>query len=494
VEKGNTALRVAIANRGEVALRIIRACQELGHTSILLHSTPDKKTAAFRAADETVELVGQSPPETYLNIEKVIAAAVSGQAEAIHPGFGFLSENPHFAEKTKEAKIKFIGPSAECIRISGNKIHAKELAIKARVPVLPAFSGDMSDSKKLLSEIRKIGFPCIVKAASGGGGKGMKVVRDETEFFEALTSAQREAQNAFGSSEVFIEKYLVRPRHVEVQILFDEHKNGLHFFERDCSIQRRHQKIFEESPSINLSPQLRTGITQAALMLANAAGYSSAGTVEFLVDDEENFYFMEFNTRLQVEHTVTEFVCGVDLVHLQFLVAQREKLPFPQEAITQRGHALEVRVYAENPAREFLPSTGVIEELLLPAGPFRRFDFGVEKGDEITPFYDPMIGKIITWAPTRAENIERMLATLDETVIFGVHTNIEFLKAVLRKENFKQNKINTGFLETEFKDGFKLPPLTENQSRFIQESKRASSHDQKLTGGSLKYQPPWVAE
>ena len=487
-------MRVAIANRGEVALRIIRACQELGHTSVLLHSTPDKKTSAFRAADETVELVGTSPLETYLNIENVVAAAKKSKVQALHPGFGFLSENPNFADKVIEAGIKFIGPDPDCIRLAGNKVHAKELAKKAQVPVLPALVGNMSKTKELLAEVRKIGFPCIVKPASGGGGKGMKIVRNENDFFEALSSAQREAQNAFGTSEVFIEKYLDRPRHVEVQILFDERGNGLHFFERDCSIQRRHQKIFEESPSTDLSPKLRAEITQAALMLAKVAKYKNAGTVEFLVDDQENFYFMELNTRLQVEHPVTEFVCGVDLVHLQFAVASQLRLPFSQEAISQRGHALEVRVYAENPEREFLPSTGVIEELRLPSGPFRRFDFGFDVGDEITPFYsDPMIGKIITWAPSRGENIERMLSTLNETVIFGVHTNIEFLKTVLKKESFKNNKINTSFLEDEFKNGFSLLPLNKNQKEFIKEAKRSVQEKEGLGKTSLKYQSPWTA-
>ena len=484
---------MAIANRGEVAMRIIRACQELGHTSILLHSTPDQKTAAYRAADETYELPGVSSLETYLNIEKVVRAAKQSEAQALHPGFGFLSENPAFAETLHQEEIIFVGPSAQSIRMAGNKIRAKELAQKAQVPVLPAYSGNMSDQESLLKEVRKIGFPCIVKAASGGGGKGMKVVRNDSEFFENLASAQREAQGAFGSSEGFIEKYLEHPRHIEVQVLFDRFGSGLHFFERDCSIQRRHQKIFEESPALALKPQLRKEITEAALRLAAAAKYTNAGTVEFLLDDQENFYFMELNTRLQVEHTVTEFVCGVDLVHLQFWVAQGEKLPFAQDSVTQRGHALEVRVYAENPLREFLPSTGFIEELRLPSGPFRRFDFGFEAGDEITPHYDPMIGKIITWAPTREENIDRMLATLNETIIFGVSTNIEFLKAVLEKENFKKNKISTRFLEDEFKGQFSLPALTHAQAEFARQAKkRVGRQAYGVSRDTMPYSSPWT--
>jgi 3-methylcrotonyl-CoA carboxylase alpha subunit len=492
-------LRVAINNRGEVALRIIRACQELGHTSILFHSTPDKGTPAYRLADERFELPGDSALATYLKIPSVVEAAVKTRAEMLHPGFGFLSENADFAEALTGAGIRFVGPDADTIRLSGNKIRAKGLAQKAGVPVTPAFTGSETDPKKLLAEARKIGFPCIVKAASGGGGKGMKVVRKDSEFFELLSSAQREAKAAFGSDVVFIEKYLENPRHVEVQIIGDTHGNRLHFFERDCSVQRRHQKIFEETPSGALTPELRQKITDAALKIAEHVGYVNAGTVEFLLDGKNNFYFMELNTRLQVEHTVTEMACGVDFVHLQFSVAEGKALPLKQEEIQPRGHALEVRVYAEDPTREFLPSTGEIAELKLPQGPHRRFDFGFEAGDAITPFYDPMIGKIITWSSTRAENLKRMHATLCDTVVFGVHTNIEFLKSVLGNEKFVSNKFGTRFLEEEFGTGYKPPALTSEQKTLLAELQKtgvmtaSSGHlIQSSAGGPLRFRSPWA--
>ncbi len=462
-------MKVAINNRGEVAVRIIRSCQELGLKTILLHSTPDKNTLAFDMADETVELYGQTPLETYLNIPLVVSAIQKSGATLVHPGFGFLSENAHFVKALEDLRnITFIGPNSKTIEIAGNKILAKELAHKAGVPTTPAYTGKTDNPKQLLSEVNRIGYPCIVKAASGGGGKGMKVVAKDKELFEMVESAQREALGAFGSSEVFIEKYIQHPRHIEVQILCDRKGNNLHFYERECSIQRRHQKIFEETPSPGLTPELREKICTAAVKIATAANYTNAGTVEFLLEPGGNFYFMELNTRLQVEHTVTEQTCGVDFVKMQVAVALGQDLGLRQEDIFPRGHALEVRLYAEDPAREFLPSTGKIQALDFPTGPYRRFDFGYGLGHEITPFYDPMIGKVITWAPTREENIQRMRATLSELVIFGVHTNIEFLQAVLENGKFQRGNLSTSFLEEEFKGGFMLPELTREQKAFAQ--------------------------
>ncbi len=486
-------MRVAIANRGEVAVRIIRACQEMGFKSILLHSTVDKNTPAYRLADEAIELKGNTPSETYLDVTKVLNACTQAKADMVHPGFGFLSENPDFAGLVEASKMIFVGPSSTSILLAGNKIKAKELAVRAGVPVIPAYTGDETDPRKLLQEAKKVGFPCMIKAASGGGGKGMKLVQDETEFIELLASAQREALNAFGSDRVFIEKFIQRPRHIEVQILFGAHGNGLHFFERDCSIQRRHQKIFEESPSLALTHELRQQITEAALKIAHEAMYKNAGTVEFLLDHQGNFYFMELNTRLQVEHTVTEMTCGVDFVHEQFKIAQKLPLTISQEQVLPRGHALEVRIYAENPAQQFLPSTGVIAELKLPVGPYRRFDFGYEAGDEITPYYDPMIGKVITWAPTRAENIRRMYNTLSELVIFGVHTNIEFLKTVLKSENFVTNNISTDFLQEEFAGEYQPPPLSPAQIAYAQEAaKEVGLGSPSSPKSGLRYQSPWI--
>ncbi|MCC6278146.1 MAG: ATP-grasp domain-containing protein [Oligoflexia bacterium] len=467
-------MRVAIVNRGEVAVRIIRACQELGYASILIHSTPDKHTTAYRIADETYELEGQAAADTYLRIDSVVNACKNVRADLVHPGFGFLSENAAFAQALEEAGLTFIGPSAHSIALAGNKIKAKELAHKAGVPTVPSITNLDSDPQKQLEQARSIGFPCIIKAAAGGGGKGMKVVRKDSEFFEQLESASREAKAAFGSSTVFIEKFLETPRHIEVQIFGDKKGNLLHFFERECTIQRRHQKIFEETPSPSVNDSLRKSICEAALSLATAAHYYNAGTVEFLLDGDR-FYFMELNTRLQVEHTVTELVCGVDLVKLQIEVAQGHELPFGQADIIQRGHALEVRVYAEDSARGFLPSIGKLTEVKLPLGPQRRFDFGFESGDEITPFYDPMIGKVITWATSRRDNLARMYATLCDTVVFGIHTNIEFLKDVLINEKFERNQVSTRFLDQEYQNGFTpLPPTPEQET----EIKKALSSSQ----------------
>lgn len=480
-------IKLAINNRGEVAVRIIRTCQEMGIKTLLLHSTADKNTEAFRLADETFELPGNTPQETYLNIEHVLAGLKQRDPDLVHPGFGFLSENAAFAKAVTEAGFIFVGPPADVIEVAGNKVKAKKLASKAGVPTTPAFTGSPDQPKEFLSHVNKLGYPCLVKAASGGGGKGMKLVKNEKELFENVASAQREALNAFGSSQIFVEKYISNPRHIEVQIFGGPIGEYLHFFERECSIQRRHQKIFEESPSPALTPELRHKITDAALNLAKAIGYKNAGTVEFLLSDSGQFYFMELNTRLQVEHTVTEQVCGIDFVRLQIMTALGEPLHLKQEDIQPRGHALEVRVYSENPEREFLPSIGNIAALHLPAGPHRRFDFGYGVGDQISPYYDPMIGKIITWAPTREENRQRMLATLKEFVLFGVYTNVEFLKAVLEKPKFQRGFLSTSFLEEEFPGGFMPAPLTSYQENFLQEAR------QQITSPPLQgnWTSPW---
>jgi len=481
-------MRVLIANRGEVAFRIIRTCEELGYTSVLLHSTPDKNTLAYRLADEKFELQGNRASETYLDIQKVVDAAKKTKADFIHPGFGFLSENPDFVEALEKMRLNFVGPDSKAIRMAGNKIHAKELAKSVGVPTVPSYTGTEKNPDKLLKEVQKVGFPCIIKAASGGGGKGMKVVRTENDFFELHDSAKREAKNAFGSDSVFIEKYLERPRHVEVQIFFDRILQGVHLFERECSIQRRHQKIFEETPATTLTQNLRDQLTGAALKIGKAAGYKNAGTVEFLVDNDGKFYFMELNTRLQVEHTVTEATLGLDLVKWQFAIAAGQNLPLKQDQISPRGHALEVRIYAENPEQEFLPSTGQISDLVLPLGPHRRFDFGYGIGDSITPYYDPMIGKVITWAPTRKENLARMKATLNELIIFGVNTNIEFLKKVLDNNHYQENRLSTRFLEEEFPRGFIPQPITKAQRDFAELS-RGQPADK--SNSTLSYESPW---
>jgi len=461
-------MKVAIANRGEVAVRVIRACQELGYTTVLLASTPDLRTLAARITDQVIELGGNEVFQNYLDIQKVVAAAKNAGCNAIHPGFGFLSENAQFADVVKKAGMIFIGPSGDVIRKLGDKVSAKEIAARAGVPTVPAYTGADQAPSELLEHAKKIGFPAIIKAVSGGGGKGMKVCRQESEFVELCESAQREAQTSFGSSRVFVEKYLEGPGHIEIQIFGDQHGNVVHLFERDCTVQRRHQKIIEESPSPALDGKLRKKIGEAAVKLAKTAGYFNAGTVEFLLDQKGHFFFMEMNTRLQVEHPVTELVVGIDLVKLQFAVACGEKIPFSQDEISQRGHAFEVRLYAEDPANGFLPSIGPLLALELPEGPGRRFDFGLETGDEMTPFYDPMIGKLICWSENRARNIERMKSVLNDTMVFGLQTNIEFIKSVFTQKDFIEGRVDTGFIEKNYPEGFSNPPLSTTQTKFVE--------------------------
>lgn len=481
-------MRVGIINRGEVAVRIMRSCQELGLSTVLFHSTIDKNTLAYEIADEVYELPGSTALETYLNIPLVINALKATKVDLVHPGFGFLSENAYFVTLLENAGINFIGPSAIAIDAVGNKIKAKNLAKSAGVPTTPSYMGPTDDPKVLLTEVKKIGYPCMVKAASGGGGKGMKRVESDKDLLELVQSAQREAKNAFGDSQVFIEKIIENARHIEVQILCDKFGNRFHFFERDCTVQRRHQKIFEEAPSTVLKAEIREKILDCALKIAEAANYINAGTVEFLVEPNGSFYFMELNTRLQVEHTVTEMLCGVDFVKLQIAVALNERLDFKQSDITQRGHALEVRIYAEDPSREFLPSTGDILELHLPFGPYRRFDFGYTKNQAVSPYYDPMIGKVITWAPTRNENLKRMHATLSELIIFGIHTNIEFLKSVLNNPSFNSGQYSTKFLDTEYIKGFIPQALSEEQQAY---SKLVSKKADGANKAGLRYKSPW---
>lgn len=457
--------KIAIANRGEVAVRIIYACQELGIRTVLLHSEADHGTRAWRMADERV-CIGPAPTaESYLRIDRNIDGAISAGAQAIHPGFGFLSENAEFAEACEKAGLIFIGPRPETIRALGDKISAKKLIEQAKVPTVPGYMGDDQRIERLIEEAERIGFPVIVKAAAGGGGRGMKVIRSKEEAGELIASAQREAQSAFGSPIVFLEKYLDHAKHIEVQIFGDFTGRCVHLFERECSVQRRHQKIIEEALSPSLTPELREKMTKAAVALAETAGYSGAGTVEFLVQDGE-FYFLEMNTRLQVEHPVTEMVLGVDLVKAQILNSAKEFRIWNQEDLVPRGHAIECRVYAEDSYNRGLPSTGRLVGVHWPEGPGRRFEVGFEAGDEITPFYDPMIAKIIVWDEDRPRAIRKMLRVLDETVIFGVRTNIPYLKAILAHPEFLSGKMTTQFIQTHFPDGLEPRALSELEKAF----------------------------
>jgi len=444
--------KVIVANRGEIAVRIIKACQELGIKTVAIYSDVDKNAPHVHLADESVGLGDPTPIESYLNIPKIVKIAKEVKADGIHPGYGFLAENPDFAKSCNDIGIKFIGPNPKVISLMGDKIAAKTTMQKAGVPVIPGYHEDKQDNATLIKEAKKIGFPLLVKAAAGGGGKGMRIVHSEGTLNEAIEGAKRESKSAFGDDTVFLEKYLNKPRHIEFQILADEHGNTIHLFERECSIQRRHQKIVEESPSPVVTPQLRNKMGKAAVAAAKAVGYSNAGTVEFMVDGELNFYFMEMNTRLQVEHPITEMTTGIDLAKWQLKIASGEKLTIHQKDIIQRGHAIECRIYAEDPENGFLPSIGKLTKVEPPTGPNIRDDTGIYTGMEITPYYDPMLAKIVTYAENREENINKMIWALSHYVVLGVTTNIPFLKKVLEHNEFKKGNITTHFIDNFFKD------------------------------------------
>lgn len=444
--------KVLIANRGEIAVRIIKACQELGVKTVAIYSDVDKKAPHVQIADETVGLGDPTPIESYLNIPKIIKIAKDVGADGIHPGYGFLAENPDFAKSCNDVGIKFIGPSPKVISLMGDKIAAKKTMQNVQVPVIPGYHGVKQDDESLIKEGKKIGFPLLVKAAAGGGGKGMRIVYSKDTLAESIESSKRESSSAFGDNTVFLEKYLDKPRHIEFQILADEHGNVIHLFERECSIQRRHQKIIEETPSPIMTPALRKEMGDSAVAAAKAVGYTNAGTVEFMVDGDKNFYFMEMNTRLQVEHPITEMTTGIDLAKWQLRIASGEKLTLKQKDIFQRGHAIECRIYAEDPANGFLPSIGKLEKVEAPTGPNVRDDSGIITDLEITPYYDPMLSKIITYSENRQENINKMIWALSRYVVMGVTTNISFLKKVLEHNEFKKGNITTHFIENYFKD------------------------------------------
>jgi len=444
--------KILVANRGEIAVRIIKACQEMGIKTVAIYSKVDKDAPNVQLADESINLGDPTPVESYLNIPKIIKIAQDTSSEAIHPGYGFLAENPDFAKSCNDVGIKFIGPTPEVISLMGDKIAAKTTMEKAGVPVIPGYHGVSQDNNYLIKEGKKIGFPLLVKAAAGGGGKGMKIVHSEDSLEESIESAKRESKSAFGNDTVFLERYIDKPRHIEFQILADEHGNVVHLFERECSIQRRHQKIIEETPSPVMTPGLREKMGKAAVAAAKAVGYSNAGTVEFMVDGDLNFYFMEMNTRLQVEHPITEMTTGIDLAKWQLKIADGNKLSLKQSDLIQRGHALECRIYAEDPLNGFLPSIGNLKEVQVPTGPNIRNDTGIYAGMKVTSFYDPMLAKLVTYAENRDENINKMIWALSHYAIMGVTTNISFLKTVLELEEFKKGNITTHFIDNNFKD------------------------------------------
>ena len=444
--------KVLVANRGEIAVRIIKACQEMGIKTVAIYSEVDKNAPHVQLADESVNLGDPTPIESYLNIPKIIKFAQDVEAEAIHPGYGFLAENPDFAKTCDDIGIKFIGPSPKVISLMGDKIAAKKTMEKADVPVIPGYHGTKQDNSYLVKEGKKIGFPLLVKAAAGGGGKGMRIVHSEDTLEESIESAKRESKSSFGNDTVFLEKYIDKPRHIEFQILADENGNTVHLFERECSIQRRHQKIIEETPSPVMTKKLREQMGEAAVAAAEAVGYSNAGTVEFMVDGDLNFYFMEMNTRLQVEHPITEMTTGVDLAKWQLRIASGMSLTLKQKDLMQRGHAIECRIYAEDPSNGFLPSIGTLEKVEPPTGPNVRDDSGIYTGMEVTPYYDPMLAKLVVSSENRDESINKMLWALSRYIVLGVTTNISFLKKVLEHEEFKKGNITTHFIDNYFKD------------------------------------------
>jgi 3-methylcrotonyl-CoA carboxylase alpha subunit len=440
--------KVLIANRGEIAIRIMRACRELGVRTVAVYSEADKDALHVAFADESVLLGEAAPKESYLSIEKIIASAQQTGAQAIHPGYGFLSENAAFAEAVTRAGLVFIGPSAAAIRLMGDKAESKRRMRQAAVPTIPGFEG-LTGESEFKSAAGEIGYPVLIKAAAGGGGKGMRIVNGESELPEALGAARREAMNAFGDDRLLIEKFLSNAHHIEFQVFGDHHGNLVHLFERECSVQRRHQKIIEETPSPLLTPELRAQMGAAAVAAARSVGYTNAGTVEFIFDPvPSSYFFLEMNTRLQVEHPVTEAVVGLDLVQWQIRVAAGEPFPFAQDQLTQRGHAIECRVYAELPADNFLPSTGRLLQVIEPRGPGIRLDSGFTAGSEVTHFYDPLLAKLIVYAGDRGTAIRRMQAALKEYVIHGVATNIDFLGAILAHPDFQNGEVTTRWVET----------------------------------------------
>lgn len=442
--------KILIANRGEIAVRIIRACKELGIISAAVYSDADKTSLHTRLADESY-YIGPSPSsESYLNKQKILNIAGEAAADAIHPGYGFFSENADFIKMVEDAGLIFIGPSSASVGLMGSKTAARQLMQKNNVPIVPGTTKAITSVEDGIRVAEEITFPVLLKASAGGGGKGMRRINSSGEFESAFESTQREALKAFGDDSIYIEKFIENPKHIEVQVIADKHGNYAHLFERECSIQRRHQKIIEEAPSSFVDTETREKITTAAVNAAKACNYYNAGTVEFLMDRNKSFYFLEMNTRLQVEHPVTELISGIDLVKEQISIAEGKTLSFKQEDLKINGHAMESRIYAEDPDNNFLPSTGRLEEYLSPSGPGVRVDEGFGRGSEISIYYDPLVAKLVSWAPDRRSAIERMKRALGEYKIFGVTSNISFLKDIFCHPKFVSGDFDINFLEKEF--------------------------------------------
>ena len=440
--------KILIANRGEIAVRIIKTCREMGIKTVAIYSSADRSAIHTYLADEAVEIGQPSALKSYLNMEKVIRAAKKTGCDAIHPGYGFLSENYHFAERCLDEGLIFIGPSPEALKLVGDKIAARNTVLKTGGPIIPGMTvAHRGDKEYFAKRAKEIGYPVLVKASMGGGGKGMRIVNNDKTLFEALDAGRREAKSAFGDDTVYLEKYLEKPRHIEFQILGDSYGNVIHLFERECSIQRRYQKIIEESPSVALDDMLREKMGRAAVEIAKAVGYTNAGTVEFLLDKDKNFYFLEVNARLQVEHPVTEFITGLDLVKQQILVASGEKLKIKQEDLIQRGHSIEARIYAEDPENNFLPSPGKILFYREPTGPGIRVDSGIYSGFTVSPSYDPILSKLIVYAETRKDAISKIRNALKKYSIVGIKNTVSFLLRIFESSDFQKGNLSTSFID-----------------------------------------------
>ncbi|MFH0778418.1 MAG: acetyl-CoA carboxylase biotin carboxylase subunit [Candidatus Eisenbacteria bacterium] len=476
--------KILVANRGEIALRVMKACREMGVPTVAVYSTVDKASLHVQFADEAV-CIGPPPPlESYLNVDKIISAAKDKGADAVHPGYGFLAENSGFAKRCKDEGITFIGPGHEAMRLLGNKVESRKAMVKAGVPVIPGMMGGGTDTASLAKEASQMCLPVLVKAAGGGGGKGMRIIRDAGEVEESLAACMREARSAFGDDTIYLEKYIEKPRHIEFQILGDLHGNVIHLFERECSIQRRYQKIVEETPSTALDSELRKRMGEVAVQVARTAGYTNAGTVEFLLDRQGKFYFLEVNARVQVEHPITEAVVGVDMVKQQIRVASGERLTLKQENLRQRGHAIECRIYAEDPENGFLPCAGKILYVREPQGPGIRCDSGIWSGCEVGVHYDPILSKLVVWDETRDDARKKMASALREYVILGIRTTTSFLTEVMEHPAFAEGRTHTGFIAEHFVDWKEA-----GADQGVREAVLAAAAAAEKTGTGLRWAP-----
>lgn len=455
--------KILVANRGEIALRIMRTAQKMGIKTVAVYSDADREAPHVRFADEAVHIGNSPSSESYLNMDKIVEAALKTKSQAIHPGYGFLSENAVFAQLVTDNGTTFIGPKPYAIKVMGNKLEAKEAVKGYNIPMVPGIEESITDISLARKVSEQIGFPILIKASAGGGGKGMRVVQQPSELPEQMERAISEAKTAFGDGSVFLEKYIESPRHIEIQILADTYGHIIHLFERECSIQRRHQKVVEEAPSAVLTPKIRAAMGEAAIKVAKACDYVGAGTVEFLLDSDKNFYFLEMNTRLQVEHPVTELITGIDLVEQQIKIARNEKLEFSQEDLSIKGHALEVRVYAEDPLDNFLPSMGTLETYIRPKGKGIRLDDGFEEGMTIPIYYDPMLAKLITYGKDREEAIQLMTGAISEYKIKGISTTLPFGKFVCEHQAFSSGEFDTHFVKNYYTPELLLQQYTEER-------------------------------